>query len=325
MSIENIPKIFCGTDYRNLNDNDKAENLILQSMNAGFRGFDTAWMYRSEPYLGTALEKFLQKNKDVKREDFFIQSKPQFNRMGYNITFESFEETLNNLKIDYLDAYLIHHPLRNMENWQDQLIDAWRALEELHSKGKIKNIGFCNFLPHHYDYLISKAKIKPSICQMQLHPQHQQEEMVKICKRDGIEIEAWSPLYEGILCSSPIINEIAKKYSKSSAQIILNWHHTKGIVPITKPCSFEEIESNINSFDFNLEECDIFTLDDMDHGDFTKIHTDNGIGFPVHKEPQSAELVMKIFGIPIMRKVIEENLSTKYYFFNIPIASKSRK
>lgn len=319
-----IPEIFCGTDYRDLNNDTKAEDLIYEAVKTGFRGFDTAWMYRSELTISRALNRCYSEGV-VKREDLFIQTKAPYNRLGYNCTLEAFEEQLKNLGTDYVDAYFVHHPLRNLENWEDLLIDTWRAMEKLYDEGKIKYLGISNFLTHHFDFLMSKARIKPSICQIQVHPQHQQTEMRKICEANDVVVEAWSPLFMGNLCSSPIINQIAKKYDKSAAQVILNWHKNRKIIPITKMESKEMIEQNLHSFDFKLDNNDLFVLDDMDHGDFEQIHTDNGIGFPVSKQKDIVISVFRLFGIPLVTKKILGNEKKVISFLNIPIITITKK
>lgn len=141
--------------------------MIKTAIEAGYRCFDTASFYGTEPYLGTAI-----KESKIPREEFFISSKAWKTEMGYSQVKEAFERTLENLQTDYLDLYLIHWPLPEVgyKDWKQLNIDTWRGMEELYKAGKVKAIGVCNYLPHHLDNLIDNCQIIPAVDQIEVHP-----------------------------------------------------------------------------------------------------------------------------------------------------------
>lgn len=245
-----IPEIAFGT--WKITDEKTCVDSVVFALKTGYRHIDTAAIYGNEKSVGEGIKKFLAENKDVKREDIFVTTKLWNDRQGYEETFKAFEESLTRLGLDYVDLYLIHWPnTKNME----KTIASWKAFEELYKAGKIKSIGVCNFKKHHFEELLSHAEIVPAINQIELHPLSQKEDMRKYCKEKGIVVEAWSPLMQGNL-SNDVIAEIAEKYNKSSAQIILKWHLQNGVLPLPKSVTPSRIIENF-SLDFTLEDSDM--------------------------------------------------------------------
>ncbi len=325
-----IPAIGLGTDYRDLNDDKKASHLIGYSIKAGFRLIDTAWMYHSEKIVGNVVKKCVTEGA-IKREDLFIQTKVPHIRQGYNCTLEAFEKSLEKLQTDYVDSYLIHYPLRDKDNWRDLAIDTWRAMEKLYKEGKIRAIGVSNFLPHHLQYIMSKAEIKPMINQIEFHPWHQQEDTVEYCKENGILVQAWGSLCQGHIFEVAEVQNMAQKYCKKPSQIIFQWHNQQGFVPITKPCSEKEIKENINVFDFELNQTDMDVLNGLNGGGFSGIHTEANLwgksSFVVGNNSfQPSVWSFKLFGfIPFLKIKNPKRDYFKYYLFNIPIMKKTKK
>lgn len=223
-------------------------NSVLAAIKAGYRSIDTAAVYGNEEGVGKAIAEC-----GVSREELFITSKVWNADQGYDETISAFEESLRKLQLDYLDLYLIHWPVPA----QGKYIDTWKALEELYKDGKIRAIGVSNFKEHHLQDLIDQAEVKPMVNQVEYHPRLTQESLHKFCKKHQIQLEAWSPLMQGQLLDEPMLVEIAQKYNKSTAQIILRWDLQNEVVTIPKSIKPHRIEENANIFDFTLSEDDM--------------------------------------------------------------------
>jgi methylglyoxal/glyoxal reductase len=218
----------------------------------GYKSIDTAAIYRNEEGVGQGI-----RESGVPREELFITSKVWNSDQGYESTLQAFETSLNKLGLDYLDLYLIHWPGKTKYK------ETWKALEKLYKDGRVRAIGVSNFKIHHLEDLISSAEIKPMVNQVEFHPHLTQKELLAFCQREGIQLEAWSPLKQGELLSDPTINEIAAKYQKSAAQIILRWDLQNGVVTIPKSIKEQRIVENANIFDFELSVEDLEKIDGL--------------------------------------------------------------
>lgn len=136
-------------------------------------------------------------------------------------------------------------------------IDTWKALEKLYKDGRVRAIGVSNFKVHHLEEVIAKGEIVPMVNQVEYHPRFNQRELHDFCKKHGIQLEAWSPLMQGGLLEDPILVELAKKYNKSTAQIIIRWDIQTGVVTIPKSVKPHRIAENKDVFDFELSEEDM--------------------------------------------------------------------
>jgi diketogulonate reductase-like aldo/keto reductase len=145
-------------------------------------------------------------------------------------------------------------------------VDTWRALEHLYRDGRIRAIGVSNFLRHHLEDLLQSTEIVPMVNQMEFHPFLVQQELLDFCKRKKIQYEAWSPLMQGNIFDLPALEELAKKYERTIAQVVLRWDLQKGVVTIPKSSRKERIISNSRIFDFKLSEADMKLLDALDRG-----------------------------------------------------------
>lgn len=163
-----------------------------------------------------------------------------------------------------MDLYLIHWPV------EGQFKDAWRALETLYEEGKAKAIGVSNFQPHHLEELMKDAKIKPMVNQVEYHPRLSQKEVQAFCQKHDIQLEAWSPLMLGELLGNAELQEIANRYNKSVAQVILRWDLQNGVVTIPKSTKAHRIAENADVFNFEL------TSEDMEQ--INKLNQDQRIG-----------------------------------------------
>ncbi|TKC16813.1 aldo/keto reductase [Robertmurraya kyonggiensis] len=227
-------------------------NAVKFAIKNGYRSVDTAAIYENEEGVGQAIREGLAEA-GFSREELFVTSKVWNADLGYEATIAAYETSLAKLGLDYLDLYLIHWPV------EGKFKDAWRALETLYKAGKIKAIGVSNFQIHHLEELIKDAEIKPMINQVEYHPRITQKELQAFCQDNGIQLEAWSPLMQGQLLDNQVIQEIAQKYGKSVAQIIIRWDLQNGVITIPKSTKEHRIIENASVFDFELsaEEMDL--------------------------------------------------------------------
>ncbi|WP_275433542.1 aldo/keto reductase [Priestia flexa] len=233
-------------------DGQQVIDSVKWAINAGYKSIDTAKIYENEEGVGQAI-----KEAGVPREDLFITTKVWNADQGYESTLEAFETSLNKLGLDYLDLYLIHWPV------EGKYKDTWRALEKLYKDGKVKAIGVSNFQIHHLEDLMKDAEIKPMVNQVELHPLLTQVELRDFCKKDDIQIEAWSPLAQGELLDNAVLKEIADKHGKSTAQVILRWDLQSEIVTIPKSIKEHRIVENASIFDFELSQEDMAKINEL--------------------------------------------------------------
>jgi methylglyoxal/glyoxal reductase len=231
-------------------------NAVKFAIKHGYCSIDTAAIYGNEKGVGQAIHEAMQEY-DINREDLFITSKVWNADLGYKSTIEAYETSLRKLGLDYLDLYLIHWPV------EDKYVEAWRALETIYKEGKVKAIGVSNFQVHHLQDLMKDAEIKPMVNQVEYHPRLTQQEVKTFCDNNGIQFEAWSPLMQGQLFDNPLLKELANKYNKTTAQIILRWDLQTGAVTIPKSTKELRIIENSTIFDFELTKEDMEQINNL--------------------------------------------------------------
>lgn len=237
-------------------EGEELVHAVKSAIKHGYRSIDTAAIYDNEKSVGQGIHEAIVETR-IAREDLFVTSKVWNADLGYESTLAAYETSLNKLGLDYLDLYLIHWPV------EGKYTESWRALETLYKEGRVKAIGVSNFQIHHIEKLMKTAAIKPMVNQVELHPQLTQNELISFCKEHGIQAEAWSPLMQGQLLDHPVLQEIANKYNKSIAQIILRWDLQHGIVTIPKSTKEHRIIENSAVFDFELSKEDIARIDGL--------------------------------------------------------------
>ncbi len=232
----------------------EAYQAVLWAIEAGYRHIDTAALYHNEEAVGRALQ-----DCGRPREEFFVVSKLW--PTHFSNPEKAFENTLRQLKLDYLDGYLLHWPgtdpyLRNK---------AWEALLNCKERGLIRCPGVSNFMPEHLEELKSSG-ILPLLNQIQLNPWYPQKRVTHYCKANNIYISAWGPIFRGRIHEVPLLQELAEKYQKTPAQITLRWHMQKGWIAIPKSIHQERIRQNADIFDFILSEEDSAKIDRLETG-----------------------------------------------------------
>jgi diketogulonate reductase-like aldo/keto reductase len=251
-----MPKVGLGVYKITEEEMEKAVNAALES---GYRAFDTAYFYKNEIALGNALKKA-----DIPRSDLFITSKIWNDYQGYDKTIEFFTKSIENLGTDYLDLFLIHWPCEA----DNLFIETYKAMEKLYKEGRIRAIGVCNFKQHHLETLMAETEITPAVNQIEVHPYFSQHELQAYCDDNDIAVTAWMPLMrnQGLL-DHPVITDIANRYGKTPAQVVLRWHlaHNRLIIPKSK--TPERIKENYDIFDFTLELRDIAEIDNLNRND----------------------------------------------------------
>lgn len=238
--------------------NGDSQKMLITAVENGYRFFDTASIYGTERFLGKALQM-----SGLPRTDFFIQSKMWIDELGYTQTLQAFDRTINRIGTDYLDVYLIHWPRKRgtaSSEWKATLSETYKALEELHAKGKIKAIGLSNFLPHHLNLILDICKVKPVVDQLEMHAGYMQNYAASYAKSKGLVIEAWSPLARGGLSENDLLFELSKKYNVSAGQIALRFVYQSGAIPLPKAQSMNHQKENMNIFDFALSDEDFYRL-----------------------------------------------------------------
>lgn len=236
--------------------NDACEAVVLTALKTGYRLIDTASSYQNEKAVGEAIRK-----SGIPREELFITTKAYIQEMGYEKTKLTFERSLKNLGLDYLDLYLIHMPFGDYYG-------AWRAMEELYEQGKIRAVGVCNFLPDRLLDLCKNVRIRPMINQIEHHPHDQRDEELALMKKMGVQPEAWAPFAEGLkgMFSEPLILELAQKYHKTPGQILLRWNIENGCAVIPKTVHESRMRGNLDIWDFQLSKQDLERMKELDKG-----------------------------------------------------------
>lgn len=245
-------------------NNQEVIDSVKYALEIGYRHIDTASIYQNEEGVGTGI-----KESSVPREDIFLVTKVWNADQGYDSTLKSFEDSIKRLQVDYLDLLLVHWPVK------EKYKDTWRALEYLYEHKKVRAIGVSNFLQHHLEDLMTDCKIVPMVNQMEFHPYVVQQELIDFCDKNTIQYEAWSPFMQGKVFNLDFCKQLAAKYNKSIAQIILRWDLQKGVVTIPKSVHRNRIESNADIFDFELSQEDVAYLDSLDRGERIGPHPDH--------------------------------------------------
>lgn len=222
---------------------------MLAAFEAGYRHIDTASLYGNEESVGAAV-----RASGIPREEIFVTTKLW--NSDHSSPEGAFEKSLRRLKLDYVDLYLIHYPV-------PQRLRSWRALEKLKQQGKSRSIGVSNFTTRHLAELLAQTDIAPAVNQVEFHPYLYQRELLEFCISRGIVIEAYSPLTQGERLNDRKLLTVARKYRRSSAQILIRWAIQHNLAVILKSANANRIRENAAVFDFEITDEDMQALDNF--------------------------------------------------------------
>lgn len=232
--------------------NREAYQNVLDALDLGYRHIDTAAYYHNEDAVGRAVA-----DSGVPREDVFITTKVWNSDQGYDEALAAFDRSLELLRTDYVDLYLIHWPK------SDKRLETWRALEKLLDDGRVRAIGVSNYLIRHLDEVIANSEVVPMVDQVEFSPFLYQKELLEYCRSNNIILEAYSPLTRGKKLGDPRVVAVAERYGRTPAQVMIRWVLQKGMVAIPKSVHRERLAENAAVFDFTISEQDMAELDSL--------------------------------------------------------------
>ncbi|WEA39457.1 aldo/keto reductase [Lysinibacillus fusiformis] len=238
---------------------DLAE-AVKTAIAKGYRSIDTAQVYRNEESVGRGIRAAIEEGL-VTREELFITSKVWNDGLSYEETLAAYDSSLEKIGLDYLDLYLVHWP-----GIDTNYVEVYKALEKIYQDGRVRSIGVSNFHVHHLEKLLKETKVIPVINQIEFHPHLTQEEVRAYCTDKDIQVEAWSPLMNGALLEEALIQELASKYDKTPAQIVLRYDVQHNVVTIPKTMTATRMVENLDVFYFTLTDGEMAQLDALNDG-----------------------------------------------------------
>ncbi|KAL1460815.1 hypothetical protein WDU94_012758 [Cyamophila willieti] len=275
-----IPALGLGT-WQGTPGSGEVKAAVLAAIDAGYRHIDTAEVYLTEEDIGEAIKEKIAQG-DIKREELFVTTKLWITHFKPEMVVEACQNSCKKLGLDYIDLYLIHWPFAikgkdvddlsfEGEESNVSLEETWRGMEKCVEKGFARSIGLSNFNSDQIKKIVDCAKIKPVNLQIEVHPYLNQRKLIDYCKKQNILVTAYSPLGapwtnpdKPLLINDPVLKEIADKYRKSPAQVVLRYLIQSGTIPIPKSSSPQRIQENIDVFDFKLEQADVEKIDALD-------------------------------------------------------------
>ncbi len=247
----------------------EVEEAVATALSSGYRHIDTAMIYKNEEGVGNAI-----KSSGIPREEIFVTTKLWNTDQGYENTLKAIDVSLSKLGMEYVNLYLVHWPTASADEDENKnylslnkRAETWRAMEEILKSGKALAIGVSNYTITHLEEMKEYAKVPPTANQVEFHPFLYQKELMEYCKKNYIVVEGHSPLAPLADMKSPghaDLDAIAKKYNKSTAQVLLRWQVQHGVIPLPKSTHAERIAENIDIFDFKIENEDMNLMDSMD-------------------------------------------------------------
>lgn len=222
---------------------NQTAKVVTDAIKNHYRLIDTAKQYGNEEQVGQGI-----KDSGIERKQLFLTTKIFNGDQGdFDKLRNAFNEQLKKLGTDHVDLLLLHWPVFN------KYIESWRALEAIYNDGQARAIGVCNFDVDHLQKLMDHANIMPMVNQIEFNPRIHQPDTVAFCQNNHIQLEAWSPLGNGQLLSSPVISKIAKEHGKTPAQVIIRWELQQGFIVIPKSIHEERMRENRDVYDFELD------------------------------------------------------------------------
>jgi len=236
------------------------ERAVTEALEVGYRHIDTAAIYGNEEGVGAAISR-----SGIPRNELFVTTKLWNDRHDGEEPHAAIRESLDRLRLDQVDLYLVHWPTPAKDNY----LHAWEKLIELREQKLTRSIGVSNFLVPHLERIVASTGVVPAVDQIELHPAYQQRDVTDWAASQGVRIEAWGPLGQGKydLFGIPAVKDAASAHEKSPAQVVLRWHLQKGFIVFPKSVRRERLEENADVFDFALSDAEMSALDALDPAD----------------------------------------------------------
>lgn len=225
--------------------NNEVQQAVEWALEAGCRLIDTAAAYGNEREVADAI-----RSSGIPRHELFITTKVWNDDQGYDRTLRAFDQSMERLRLDVLDLYLIHWPV------QEHRLDTWRALEKLYADGRTRAIGVSNYYQPHLDELFAQSDVTPAVNQFEFSPYCYLPDVMAYCRAKYIRVEGYAPLVRGEKADDPRLVALAEKYGKSTYQVLVRWSLQHGVVTIPKSVKRERIRANFDVFDFELSDTD---------------------------------------------------------------------
>jgi diketogulonate reductase-like aldo/keto reductase len=262
-----MPQILLGT-YRARGP--AVEASVTSALSCGYRGIDTAAVYRNHKDIAATLSKVMP-GLNLTRKDIFLTSKLAPVDHGTEKCRSGALRCLEELETDYLDLFLLHWPgvqKLPVDDPQNKILrtESWKVLEEMYESGTLRSIGVSNYTVQHLEHLMEHCSVVPHVNQVELHPHYPQHDLVEFCTKHSIHLQAYSSLgqngVDGKLLSSKPVLEVASNINKSPAQVLLKWGILNGFSVLPKSTNPEHIKQNLN-LDFSISDLDMKTLDNL--------------------------------------------------------------
>ncbi|KKJ93410.1 aldo/keto reductase [Micromonospora sp. HK10] len=252
-----IPQLGFGVFQIDPKDTARAVGTALE---VGYRHIDTAQMYGNEAEVGQAI-----RAAGLDRRDVFVTSKLNNGFHRPEDARKAFEQTLRELRFDYIDLFLIHWPLPT--RYDGDFVSTWRTLEEFQRDGRAKSIGVSNFQVAHLERLAAETEVTPAVNQVEAHPYFGNEEVRAYGRAHNILTEAWAPIAQGKVLDDPTLVDLAEELGRTVAQVVLRWHVQRGDIVFPKSTTPARIQENFQIFDFSLDDAAMERIDSLNKGE----------------------------------------------------------
>jgi 2,5-diketo-D-gluconate reductase A len=245
---------------------EQTTSAVEAAIANGYPLIDAAAAYGNEREVGEGIRR-----SGIDRGQIFIVTKLWISDYGHDEALVGFEGCLRRLGVDYVDLFLLHHPVPTEFN---NTVGAYKAIEEMLAAGRTRAIGVANFMEDHLEDLLGQVEIVPAVNQIEVHPYFSQPQLRSLMTEHGIATQAWSPI-GGVyaygpkntsVLEDPVVGQLAAKHGKTPAQVVLRWHIEHGFCAIPKSVKPHRIAENIDIFDFQLKADEVAAIDALDTG-----------------------------------------------------------
>ena len=233
---------------------------VTSALEVGYRHIDTAQMYRNEAGVGDAIAA-----SDLPRDELYVTTKLNNGNHRPDDVKRSFDESLDRLKLDQVDLFLIHWPLPTL--YDGDFVSTWKAMTQLVTDGGARSVGVSNFQPAHLDRIVAETGVAPVVNQIEVHPYFLNDTAREASLRHGTHVEGWSPIAQGKVLDDAVIGRIAEAHGKTPSQVTLRWHVERGDIVFPKSMSPGRMKENFEIFDFSLTADEIAAISALDQGE----------------------------------------------------------